>query len=250
MINDETKRKLRELNFSEVIEAVEDQASNNEYLHLTFDERLQFLVDYVFQKKFTNKIEKLIKKAKFRFPRADIISISYVNRDIEGPLIRELATCLFLDSATNIVCQGFTGTGKTFLVCALGKQACKKGIRSFYIRVPDLLIALDEARIKQNGVTKLLNKMAKFELLILDEWLLNDLSLEEEHFIFELIERRHEKASTIFCTQYKKCDWHERLGGQIRADAIMDRIVHNSVWVNMGTVNMREREAKQRISKM
>ena len=70
MINDETKRKLRELNFSEVIEAVEDQASNNEYLHLTFDERLQFLVDYVFQKKFTNKIEKLIKKAKFRFPRA------------------------------------------------------------------------------------------------------------------------------------------------------------------------------------
>ncbi len=147
----------------------------------------------------------------------------------------------------NVICQGFAGSGKTFLACALGKHACKKGTKSFYIRVPDLLYSLDEAKLKQNGITKLLNKISKFELLILDEWLLNDLFHEERHFLFELIERRYLSSSTIFCTQYKKSDEHERLGGKIHADSIMDRIVHDSFRIETGTVNMRKKEAKERM---
>ena len=84
-------------------------------------------------------------------------------------------------------------------------------------------------------------------MLILDEWLLDNLSDEEQHFIFELIERRHDTTSTIFCTQYKKEDWHSRLGGGVHADAIMDRIVHNVAWIYAGNLNMREYYSRQKV---
>lgn len=105
----------------------------------------------------------------------------------------------------------------------------------------------DEAVLINQGISKLLKKFSNYKLLILDEWLLDDLSDEEQHFLFELIERRHDTASNIFCTQYKKEDWHSRLGGGIHADAIMDRIVHNAVWIYAGTLNMREQHSKQRL---
>lgn len=77
-------------------------------------------------------------------------------------------------------------------------------------------------------------------------WLLDDLSEEEQHFLFELMERRHDGTSTIFCTQYRREDWHARLGGGVHADAIMDRIVHNAVWIETGNMNMREFYSKRR----
>lgn len=83
----------------------------------------------------------------------------------------------------------------------------------------------------QNGF-----KFTSYKLLILDEWLLDDLSEEEQHFLFELIERRHDTSATILCTQFKKEDWHIRLGGDIHADAMMDRIVHNAAWTFTGNL--------------
>jgi DNA replication protein DnaC len=116
------------------------------------------------------------------------------------------------------------------------------------VRIPDLLVERDEASIMPKGLTKLLRKYAKYELLILDEWLLDTMAEDEQHFLFELMERRYDKASTIFCTQYRKTDWHSRLGGGVHADAIMDRIVHNAVWIDSGTKNMRELESKKRLT--
>lgn len=86
----------------------------------------------------------------------------------------------------------------------------------------------------------MLKKYEGYSLLILDEWLLNDLTQQQEHFLFELIERRYTDYSTVFCTQYKLDDWHARLGGGIHADAIIDRIIHNKVQVYAGDINMRE----------
>ncbi len=83
------------------------------------------------------------------------------------------------------------------------------------------------------------------QVLIFDEWLLDDFTDEEQHFIFELVERRYDTTATIFCTQYKKEDWHSRLGGGVHADAIMDRIVHNAAWIYTGTLNMRQYLSKQ-----
>lgn len=245
MINDETKRKLRELNLSEIIAALDNQQSDINSVTLTFDERIQRLVDYLYQEKYNSKIQRLMKLSKFRLPKAEVNDIYYSNRGIDKGLIQELSTCQYIGSSSNVIFQGFTGSGKTYLACALGRQARKQQIRTKYVRLPDLLVEYDESRLGTRVTGKLLKKYSSFGLLILDEWLLEDISEEEQHFIFELIERRHDQVSTIFCTQYRKEDWHNRLGGGVYADAIMDRIVHNAVWVETGSMNMREYYSKQ-----
>lgn len=103
----------------------------------------------------------------------------------------------------------------------------------------------DEAAQEKMGMGKLLTKYSRYRLLLLDEWLLNDYSDQELHFLFELIERRYDAASTIFCTQYKLEDWHGRLGGGVLADSIMDRIIHKSHQFYSGNINMREFLAKR-----
>jgi len=246
MMNDETKRKLRELNLSEMITAIEMQTQDVSYTLLTFDDRIQRIVDYLYQEKYNSKVQRLIKLSKVRISNAEVNDIYFLERGIDRQTIQELSTCQFIEIHSNIIFQGFTGTGKTFLACAIGKQSCKQGIRTLYIRIPDLLMARDEATLQSQGIPKLLKKYSGYGLLILDEWLLNDLSKEEQHFLFELIERRHDNTSTIFCTQYRMEDWHARLGGGVHADAIMDRIVHNAVWVETGNMNMREFYSKHR----
>ena len=245
MIHDETKRKLRELNLPELIAALEMQQYDNSCTTLPFDERIQRLVDYLYQEKYNDKVKRLIRLSKFRLPKADVNDIFYSGRGLDRTTLQELATCQYIGNSSSVILQGFTGSGKTFLACALGKQACKKRIRTHYIRLPKLLMDYDEASLTVQGVEKLLKKYAAFDLLILDEWLMGDISESEQHFIFELVERRHDGSSTIFCTQYRRDDWHTRLGGGVHADAIMDRIVHNAVWVETGTMNMREYYAKQ-----
>ncbi|MDD4560803.1 MAG: ATP-binding protein [Candidatus Cloacimonetes bacterium] len=247
MINDETKRKLRELNLDEVIAALELQQSDINSVTLSFDERMQRLVDYLYQEKYNSKIQRLMKMSKFRIPKAEFHDIYYTARGIDKGVIQELSTCQFIDRNSDIIFQGFTGSGKTFLACALGKQACKQQVRTFYIRLPDLLMEHDESTLVPKGSAKLLKKYSSYKLLILDEWLLEDISNEEQRFLFELIERRHDSVSTIFCTQYRQENWHARLGGGVHADAIMDRIIHNAVWVDTGSMNMREYCAKHQL---
>ena len=99
------------------------------------------------------------------------------------------------------------------------------------------------ARDKPQGQTKFLNKYASFTLLVIDEWLLDHPDESMRSMLLELLERRYDTASTVFCTQYAKKDWHQRLGSGVHADAIMDRIVHNTIWVDTGNHNMREHAA-------
>ncbi len=246
MINDESKRKLREMKLDEFIDILEIQQKDVSIVTQSFDERLQQIVDYVFQAKYNSKIQRLIKLAKFRLQYADVNDVVYLGRGIDKSVINELSTGQFIDTYSNIIFQGFTGSGKTYLSCAIGKQCCKKQVRTKYIRIPDLLMEFDESKLIPRGIQKILKKYSSYKLLILDEWLLEDISDEEQHFLFELIERRHDNCSTIFCTQYKAADWHARLGGGVHADAIMDRIIHNAVWVNTGDKNMRAYYSKNK----
>lgn len=248
MINDETKRKLRELNLGEIISVLELQQEDVNTVTLPFDERMQRIVDYLYQEKYNSKIQRLIKLSKFRLPKAEVSDIYYQQRGIDRNTLQELATCQFIHRNTDVIFQGFTGSGKTYLACAVGKQACKQQVRTRYIRLPDLLVEHDEAVLTVHSSQKLLKRYSSYKLLIIDEWLLNDISEDEQHFLFELIERRHDSTSTIFCTQYREADWHARLGGGIHADAILDRIVHNSVWVETGEMNMREYCAKHKLN--
>jgi len=240
MLNDETRRKVRELGWEELIEGVQAQAKLPECLTLSFEERLSMLIDHIYQEKLNHRTKRLISQAKFRFKDADVNSIYYEERGLNKNVLLELATCQFLATATNLVFQGFTGSGKTFLACAIGKAACRHKFRVRYIRIPDMFELLAAAMISSGGYARILRRFARYHLLILDEWLANPFSDDEIRFLFELIERRYGAGSTIFCTQHPIAEWHACLGGDAIADSIMDRIVQNAIQIDTGAKNMRK----------
>lgn len=153
-------------------------------------------------------------------------------------MITRLASCEYITDHRNVFITGATGSGKSYMACALGMEACKRYYNTRYVRLPDLLLDLENAR--QTGTYK--KNMAKYAtpiLLILDEWFLMKTSESEQKDIFELLHRRRKKSSTIFCSQYKQGGWYEQLGGDASplADAILDRIVHDGYSINIMPVD-------------
>lgn len=247
MMREDTKQKLYDLNLAELVTAVEEQEKNPQYAAMPFTERLDLAIDEVYQSKYNNQVKRLLTQAKLRFRDADVLNIYYTDRELDREKMLRLASCRFIESHRNVIFQGFTGSGKSWLACCIGKEACKRKYRVRYIRIPDLLTLYEEAAVSKTGVSKMLTKWSNYDLLILDEFLLNDLTQPEQLFFFELIERRYDKASTIFCTQYRMEDWHTRLGGGVHADAILDRIIHNVEIVFAGKLNMRKIESVKEI---
>ena len=240
MLNEETKRKLRLLNLGPVIEIVDQQDSDVQTVGLSFDQRFQQVVDYLFQDKYDEKVKRLIRSAHFRF-KADMHNIYYSpQRRINREVMNELATCNYIAANKNVILQGYTSSGKTYLACALGKEACRQHYRTRYIRIPDLFEEVHDKAAEVNGRNKLLKKYASYDVLILDEWLMTDLNKVDVSFLFELSERRFDKHSTIFCTLYKKEEWVPRLGRGTFAESIYERYAaHDSIIVDTGDMNMR-----------
>lgn len=243
MIDIETKRKLREMGATALLEAIDAQDEAH-VLGMSFQDRLQLVVDEAHSTFNHGKVEGLIRRAGLRYPGADLRRLDLVEeRGLDRNVIAQLATCSFIQRQQNVVFQGFTGSGKSYLGCALAKQACQHRIRAHYIRMPDLEEAWVLAKDKPQGQTKFLRKYSTFSLLVIDEWLLDHPDEGMRSMLLELLERRYDTGSTVFCTQYAKKDWHARLGGAVHADAIMDRIVHNTIWIDTGDRNMREHTA-------
>ena len=240
MINDESIRKLRELNLPEMVEILHKQQDDITFDIMPFDERMQYITDYVYQLKQDARIKRLIRASHFRYPSADIHSVHYEKRGINRSLLLQLGSCAFVKRQHNISFSGPTGVGKTWLACAIGKQACKSGYRTMYYRMPELLeeFLLQESKI--GGRRKLVKKLQRYDLLIIDEWMSASLDDRQVSFVFELIESRYQNGSTIFCTQFSPDEWLDRLGGGPQADAITDRIVHSTIFFDSGELNMRE----------
>lgn len=247
MINEETKRKLRLMNIGEFIEASEEQEQDVNALALSFDDRFQMMVDRVYQQKYNDKVHNLIKRAHLRLPKADIHNVFYhEKRTLSRGVIDELATGKYIDENQSIILQGYTSTGKTYLGCALAKEACRQLHRTRYIRVPDMLTEYADKSLLPGGKEKVLRKYSGFKVLVLDEWLLSDLSKSEIEFLFELFERRFDISSTIFCTLYRTEDWLKRLGSGAYAESIVERYEHNSIRIETGSMNMRDIFANDR----
>ena len=241
MVNDETRRKLRLLNIGEFVEELEIQQQDPQTLALPFDDRFQMLADSVYQRKYNDKVQRLIKNAKLRLPKADIHDILYIDkRPLNRGIIAGLASCRFVDECHSIVFQGYPSSGKTFLGCAMAKEACRGQHKTRYIRLPDLLEEYAEKSVVSGGKNKVLNKYAAFKVLVLDEWLMPELSKADVEFLLELTERRFDSTSTIFCTLYKREDWVKRLRSGTYAESIVERFSHNTIWVETGAVNMRQ----------
>ena len=129
---------------------------------------------------------------------------------------------------------GVTGSGKTYMACAFGLEACKQHFKTKYVRLPDLLLELEVAR-NEGTYKKVQARYANPILLIIDEWLLLKPTETEQHDIQELLHRRRKKSSTIFCSQYDPCGWYDQLGGDDSplAEAILDRIKHDAYKINI-----------------
>lgn len=239
-LNTETKRKLREMSAGDLLTAFEAQ---DEVLSmsLSVEQRIEMAVDQAHGSFLNSKANGLIRHAKLRYPAADLRQVDRIEeRGLNQSFLAQLATCHFIELNRNLVFQGFTGSGKSNLACAVAKQACVNSYRTGYVRLPDLEEEWQQATDKPMGQLKLLKKYANYSVLVLDEWLLDPPTGGYLKLIFELMERRYDAATTIFCTQYKQSDWHARLGAGALAYAIMDRIVHNTIWVETGGFNMRE----------
>jgi DNA replication protein DnaC len=243
-MNQETLRKLIEMKMGAMAEVYQQQSQNKDYKSMDFDDRFNLLVDYEYDRRKSNRLERLIKLATFSEPTAAIEDIEYhPDRNLDKKLILELATGNYLQNHHNIILMGASGNGKTWIANAFGVHACRQFYNVKYIRLPELLDELAVAKYQADGsFRKLIQKYKKIDLLILDEWLLTDLSEENVLYVLEIVESRLKKASTIFCSQFSPEGWHSKLGQAQIADAILDRIVHDSYMILVdGEISMRER---------
>ncbi len=237
MTNESTINKLIEMRMSAMADAFRMQLNDHSMNQISFEDRFGLMVDVEYTNRKNNRLHRLVKKATLDQPQASIYDINYQSgRKLNKPLIERLATCEYVREFHNIIITGATGSGKSYLSCAFGMEACKRYYSTKYIRLPELLselaIARGEGRFKE-----VLRQYQKFPLLILDEWLLIKLSEGEARDLLEIIHARHKRASTIFCSQFSPIGWYGKFPEATVADAILDRIVHDSYMIEIQYVD-------------
>lgn len=246
MVNESTITKLYELHLNAMVDAFRAQLEDPCFNELTFEERFALMIDSEWCRKKNSKLGRLIKKSELYFNNACIEDIEYhSDRKLDRSLITRLSTCNYVQEKHNLIILGASGAGKTYLACAFGIAACRNFYTVKYIRLPDLLNELTIA--KGEGIfQKTMKLYKKVNLLIIDEWLLVPLTDIESIHLLEIVESRHQKASTIFSSQFAPAGWHGKIGDGPLADSIMDRIVHDShTLVIDGEESMRKRKGIQ-----
>jgi DNA replication protein DnaC len=244
MLDNSTAGKLREMKLPTMAAAFKQQIGNPAFASLDFEERFGLLVDTEWASRKNNHIKRLTLAAGFACPDACAEDIDYrADRELDKSLLARLGSCCFIEEHRNIALLGASGSGKTWLACAFGNAACRNHYAVRYIRMPDILAELAAARVT-GTYRKAIEQYKKVRLLILDEWLLYPVTESDAQGILEVVERR-QLASTIFCSQFDVAGWHGKLGGLEVADAICDRIAHNSYMILLKGESMRKLKADQ-----
>lgn len=239
MLIHQTLDRLHQMKLTGMARAIADQMEKTDFNDYSFEERLGLLVEYEWTYRQNKRLAILLKQAKLRLD-ACVEDINYVHpRGLDRGLMKSLATCQWLNDHHNVIITGPTGIGKTFIACALANAACRLAFTARYYRLPRLL--QDMALARADGTyPRVLSRLAKTDLLILDEWGMASFNDMQGRDLLELVDDRHQFHSTIIVGQIPVEHWHQLLPDPTVADAIMDRVVHNAYKIKLDGDSMRK----------
>lgn len=242
MINN-TIEQLRQLGLHGMAEALEQQCTNSSFVNTPFDERVLMLANAEATSRENARYKRILRNSKLKFI-ATPEDISYrPDRELDRAVVAELLRCDWIENARNVLLTGATGTGKTWLACAIAVAAARKGITVAYRRIgpllDDLAIAHEDGKITQKR-----NRLARFHLLLLDDFGLTPMSARGRADLFDLLDERVGASSTIVMAQLPLKEWHDRINDPAIADAILDRLVHNSYKLLLKGESMRKVKSK------
>ena len=240
-VTQQINTQLATLKLSGIRAALSQQSEQpNLYVEQSFEERLCLLLDYEITQRDQRKIDRLTRQAKFRV-NGTLAQLDYgASRQLNKTQIRSLAQGEWLRLHQNILITGATGCGKTYLACALGHNHCQQGENVYYFRLKELLEKMFMAQA-DGSYRKLINKLTSANLLILDDWGLEPLTGQQRSDLLELIDARYDTKSTLIASQLPIENWYDMIGESTHADAILDRLVHGAIKLELKGESMRKK---------
>lgn len=240
-MNEQTMNKMKTMKLYGMVRAFRTSLESGNADKWTADELLSMLIDSEWDDRYNRKLDRNLKNAKFRY-KAAVEQINFdTPRDLNKNQVLRLADCDFIGKKENVIITGSTGIGKSYIASALGHQACSLGYKVAYEHTSKLFARLKMA--KADGTyLKEVTKMEKQELLIIDDFGIQPLDQQNRNTLMEIIEDRHGKRSTVFTSQVPVNKWHEVIGEQTIADAILDRIIHVAHRLELKGESMRKKK--------
>lgn len=245
MLNEHTLNQLRSLRLDGMVRAIEEQTTSTAAAALGFDERLTLLVQREIAWRDDRRVARLLKAAKLKVSAACVEDINWrASRALDRSLVTTLAGGDWLRHAQNLLITGMTGCGKTWLACALARQAARSGFSVLYVRAARLFDELQVAH-GDGSFGRRLAQLAKLDLLVIDDFAISPMGAAERNDLLELLDDRVGTRSTLITSQLPVRAWHTYLDDPTLADAILDRIVHSSHKIELKGKSLRENDQDQ-----
>jgi DNA replication protein DnaC len=241
MLNNVTVDKLRTLKLTGMADELSEQLKKP-MPNLDFEERLGLLIEREWYLRENRRLSRRLRSADFK-QQACIEDINYQHsRKLNKEVTKDLIRCQWIRNHLNLLITGPTGCGKTWLACAFSHRACLLGLTAKYYRLPRLWNKLKIAKI-DGTYSKLLSEMAKIDVIILDDWGIASPDEEQRRDLLEILDDRYQKKSTLITSQLPISHWHEHLNDATIADAILDRLIHNAIKMELDGPSLRETQS-------